>query len=232
MKTTSMNRLHDSGSPLWVASVSATQSPLSSRVSRLASRPARRGFTLIELLTVIAIIVLLAGLVVGISSVVNRSAIESRTKAEIKAMEAALEAYKADYGAYPPLDPEVFSQADAAKGGITNIFPSAVSVPTGTVHPVTNGWLNINYVYRALSGTNTPKAYMAFTSKQLKSVTNSTGYAYVLILDPNGNPYGYNPINPSNNPQTFDLWSAGVDGRSAWPTNSAAAVDDIGNWQR
>lgn len=198
-----------------------------------ARRSAPGGFTLIELLTVIAIIVLLAGLVVGISSYANRSAVESRIKAEIKAMEAALEAYKADYGGYPPLDDEVFSQADSAKGGITNVFLSVGSVLSGYAHPNTNGWLNIHYVWRALSGTNTPKTYMSFLPKQLKTVTNALGgFAYTVILDPNGNPYGYNPIDPRANPQTFDLWSAGVDGKSAYPTNFTSAVDDLGNWQR
>lgn len=202
------------------------------RVACGVRRNSISAFTLIELLTVMAIIAILAGLVVGISSIANRNAIESRTRAEIKAMETALETYKADYGAYPPLDQAVWDNSDATKGGITNIFPSGVSAPTVAGAPNTNGWLNIHYVFRALSGTNTPKTYMSFLPKQLKAATNSSGYVYTMILDPNGNPYGYNPINPSGNPQTYDLWSAGIDGKSAYPTNTAAAVDDLGNWQR
>jgi prepilin-type N-terminal cleavage/methylation domain-containing protein len=190
------------------------------------------GFTLIELLTVIAIIVLLAGLVVGISSYANRHAVESRTKAEIAAICSALENYKADYGGYPPLDADVFNQVDANKGGITNYYPSAVSVPPTAAWPNTNGWLNIHYVWRAISGTNTPRPYMVFSSRQLKTVTNTSGgYAYTVIVDPNGNPYGYNPIAPQANPQTYDLWSAGVDGKSTWP-NLSSTNDDLGNWQR
>ena len=199
--------------------------------TRNLKRSSISGFTLIELMTVMSIIIILAGLVVGISSYANRSAIESRTKAEIKAMETALESYKADYGAYPPLDQDVWNNNIAAKGGITNVFSSAVSVPTSANDSNTNGWLNINYVWRAISGMNTPKAYMSFTAKQLKAITNSSGYSYTVILDPNGNPYGYNPINPSGNPQTYDLWSAGVDGKSSYPALTSTN-DDIGNWQR
>jgi prepilin-type N-terminal cleavage/methylation domain-containing protein len=199
-----------------------------------ARRTSIKGFTLIELMTVMSIIIILAGLVVGISSYANRSAIESRTKAEIKAMETALEAYKADYGAYPPLDQAVIDNQNAGTmGGVTNVFPSAVSVPTGYNTPSnTNGWLNIHYVWRAISGTNTPRAYMSFTAKQLKAITNSgNAFVYTVILDPNGNPYGFNPINPSGNPQTYDLWSAGVDGKSSYPALTSTN-DDLGNWQR
>ena len=204
------------------------------RSAPLKARDAR-AFTLIELMTVMSIIIILAGLVVGISSYANRSAIESRTKAEIKAMETALEAYKADYGAYPPLDQAQFDGTASSTNVIDTAFASSI--------PKSNGWLNVHFVYRALSGTNTPKTYMTFTPKQISTQVVSS-VTYTLILDPNGNPYGYAPRGPVGtvpaapgtqplaNPATFDLFSAGVDGKSAYPTNRTSNVDDIGNWQR
>jgi type II secretion system protein G len=60
-----------------------------------------RGFTLIELLVVIAIIAILAGLVLQTAGYVQRKGATSRAEAEIAALSAALESYKADMGSYP-----------------------------------------------------------------------------------------------------------------------------------
>lgn len=63
--------------------------------------PHRRGFTLIELLVVIAIIAILAALVLQTAGYVQRKGATSRAEAEIAALSAALESYKADMGDYP-----------------------------------------------------------------------------------------------------------------------------------
>ena len=59
------------------------------------------GFTLIELLVVIAILGVLAGVVVFAVGGVTKSANQKACKTERKTIETALEAYKADTGAYP-----------------------------------------------------------------------------------------------------------------------------------
>ena len=62
---------------------------------------AARAFTVIEILVVMTIILVLAGLVLATSSYVHNKGARSRAEAEIAAMSAALENYKADNGVYP-----------------------------------------------------------------------------------------------------------------------------------
>jgi prepilin-type N-terminal cleavage/methylation domain-containing protein len=60
------------------------------------------GFTLIELLTVIAIIAMLVALLMPAINTVRRIARETKQKAQFMTIELALEAFKNDYGDYPP----------------------------------------------------------------------------------------------------------------------------------
>src|SRR5438270_9205982 len=57
--------------------------------------------TIIELLVVIMIIMILAGLILSISSYVQNKGARARAETEIAAVSAALESYKADNGIYP-----------------------------------------------------------------------------------------------------------------------------------
>ena len=59
------------------------------------------GFTLLELLVVIAIIAILAGLILSTAGYIQKKGAMSRAEAEIAALSAALESYKADKGDYP-----------------------------------------------------------------------------------------------------------------------------------
>lgn len=58
-------------------------------------------FTLIEIMAVIGIIAVLAGLTVGVSSIVMDRAAEAKTKSAIKMLEMALMRYKEKEGYYP-----------------------------------------------------------------------------------------------------------------------------------
>ena len=83
-------------------------------------RARRAAFTLIELLTVIAIILVLAGLLLHIAGNANTKASLARAQAEIQAMSSALESYKTDNGTYPRNTDTDTLNAQPASGSATD----------------------------------------------------------------------------------------------------------------
>lgn len=65
-------------------------------------RASPRAFTLLELLTVIAIIGVLAGFVVGLAPLAAGHMREARLRSELAGLVMAIENYKAKFGVYPP----------------------------------------------------------------------------------------------------------------------------------
>ena len=181
-----------------------------------------RGFTLIELLIVMAIIIVLAGLILATANYVQKKGYRSRAEAEIAAISAALENYKADNGVYP-------STAE------TNaLLPNKMGDPGAADY--TKASLAL---YKLISGdadnsadrTAESKSYFTFKPNQL-SPTDQT-LAVIFIRDPFGNAYGYSTVKASTpsgadgyNP-TFDLWSTSgiID-----TTNSPNQAQWIKNW--
>ena len=161
-------------------------------------------FTLIELLVVISIIIVLAGLVLATSGYVATKGRRSRAEAEIAAISAALESYKADNGIYPQS-----STTDALKAN-TMGDPSQSTYQDASLS-----------LYKLISGDADndanriaeSKSYFGFKPNQLSpSAQNQT---VTFIRDPFGNSYGYSTVKASvptgtdgYNP-TFDLWSTG-----------------------
>jgi prepilin-type N-terminal cleavage/methylation domain-containing protein len=167
------------------------------------------GFTIVEVLVVMAIILVLAGLVLATSSYVHNKGARSRAEAEIAAMSAALENYKADNGVYPP---------------------TAAADPKATVDFGTYQQASL-VLYHALSGDTIgdrgieTTSYFSFKPNQLSPSDQNS--AVTFIKDPFGNSYGYSTVFQSDpvkgyNP-TFDLWStAGSDsdaGKPGWIKN-------------
>lgn len=170
----------------------------------MRTQPPRAGFTIIELLIVMGIIIVLAGLILGTSGYVQKKGARSRAEAEIAAMSAALESYKADNGVYP-----VTPKTDALKPNISGDPGQSVYLRA-----------NLDF-YKAISGDADndsgriveAKSYFAFKPNQLSPSAPNTPVAFVR--DPFGNAYGYSTVKASNpggtdgyNP-TFDLWSTG-----------------------
>jgi general secretion pathway protein G len=179
-------------------------------------------FTLIELLIVMGIIIVLAGLILATSNYVQKKGYRSRAEAEIAAISAALENYKADNGVYP----------SAAE---TNLLKAnTMGDPTNANY--TNASLAL---YKLISGdadnsvdrSAELKSYFTFKPNQLSPTTQTL--AVTFIRDPFGNSYGYSTVKASApagtdgyNP-TFDLWStAGI----IDPSTSPIQTQWIKNW--
>jgi type II secretory pathway pseudopilin PulG len=179
--------------------------------------------TIIELLLVITVILILAGLILSISSYVQNKGARARAEAEIAAMSAALESYKADNGIYPRDNP----------GSTYTDSLNARSLPSPAPSPSPNVYTNAAvFLYTELSGLDTTqqpiankRAYFSFRPQMLGHPSgNSVTVAY--LRDPFGNCYGYSTANQGSsnsgfNP-TFDLWSTANDktgNTSAWIKN-------------
>jgi len=170
----------------------------SSFVTRHSSFRAGGAFTLVELLIVMVIILILAGLVLATSSYVQTKGKRSRAEAEIAALSAALENYKADNGVYP-------------RDGVTD----SLDVTTPALSDYDAPSLKL---YEYLSGdadhnrAAETRTYFPFKPNQL-SPTDQT-QAVTAIRDPFGNPYAYSTMKASDSTKngfnpTFDLWSLG-----------------------
>lgn len=149
----------------------------------MKKRRSAEGFTLIELLVVITIIAILAALVLNVAGIVQQKAARARAEAEIKAMEAGLESYKADNGDFP----------------------------TGTNLTTSSGGNN-SFLFQALNGTNgSGKVYVEFNKNQTNVTASATniidpfgnlyGYQYPGATNRSGTnfPDLFSVANASNN---------------------------------
>lgn len=189
------------------------------RLPRVPPRASPGAFTIVEILVVMSIILVLAGLVLATSSYVHNKGARSRAEAEIAAISAALENYKADNGAYP---------SDSSTDSLdARVAPNPSSYQTASL------WL-----YKKLSGDTDANrqpdpntvSYMAFKDNQLSPATANVDF----VKDPFGNSYGYSTAYQfdvsSNQPPTrgynptFDLWS------TAGASTDAGKVGWIKNW--
>jgi type II secretory pathway pseudopilin PulG len=184
-------------------------------------------FTIVELLIAIAIILVLAGLILAASGYVQIKGKRARAEAEIAAISAALENYKADNGIYP---------IDTANGTTSTLDARTMSNPTAVQYAAASVFL-----YRQLSGDPTgnriPTRKSYFSLKPNMLLPKDQAQAVVAIADPFGYSYGYSTAyqaNPSKGyNSTFDLWSTGGTGTGLTSTPSPGLTPQdqwIKNW--
>ena len=182
-----------------------------------------RAFTLIEMLVVMAVIAILAALILSVNGLVQSKAARTRADAEIRALSAGCDSYKADNGSYPQ------------NNTTDQLDPRTVGTPSSYT-------ASSLFLYKELSGDTTgtgrttagSKNYLPdfFTPQRLSGVQGASGalVSVAFIKDPFGNSYGYStkgaaaeqqyridvgkdstktrPTSVGYNP-TFDLWSTG-----------------------
>ena len=146
--------------------------------TRLPSRPL--GFTLIELLVVITVIGILAGLVLQTAGYAQKKAARSRAEAEIAALSAALENYKADIGDYP----SGTNTTNTSSGSNAFLRAKLAPYPSGKIY----------FEFSKTMGTNTN------ISDTNQSILDPFGNAYG---------YQYRGDASRSGTNFFDLWSSG-----------------------
>ncbi|NBV85047.1 MAG: type II secretion system protein [Verrucomicrobia bacterium] len=192
-------------------------------------------FTLIELMVVISILGLLMTMVLGVQRYAQTKSNRGRAEAEIAALCAAAEAYKADQGTYPRS-----GETDALKG----VNDSAPVEPSGdyknanlSLYSMLTGDADFNGKPDSMEGKpGATPLYMTFKGSQLSWSGGAAGNGTVLFIrDPWGKayPYGYSTArnaalerdgrdDPSAGHNiTFDVWSiaASPDKPAAWISN-------------
>lgn len=175
---------------------------------------ARVGFTLIELLVVISVIALLASFTIAVLHGVAVTKYRSVARAELKEIEAALEAYKAQIGTYPPCNAKgplaytvgtnsMYSQLYYELSGVTNlpaqssymtldgaakINDSAVNIAFGV-----DGFVNCS---RGSGDDATPaRNYLpGLKQNRIANITNNGVQVAILVTSVRGPDTGYMPL--------------------------------------
>ena len=217
----------------------------SSLVIRTSSFRAEGAVTIIELLVVIMIILILAGLILSISSYVQNKGARAHAETEIAAMSAALESYKADNGIYPAnnatnsldpttmTDPSSPSYISASNYLYIQLSGDSDGNPTTTSSSDTRNYLSGSLKQSMLSpnppGANT-YIHDPFRNRNSSSSTlvPYSSYGYSTSKNPIANPTGYSAAGGYN--PTFDLWSTAGTGTSGTPSPSPIQNTWIKNW--
>lgn len=162
-----------------------------------------RGFTLIEMITVMTIIVLLAGIVVGSMGYVQGRQAREKAKAQIALLSKAIEEYKLDMGGYPGEENTDIS-GDVSEDLYQALFKDGYDYTNPVDPPAT--WDKARKIYLTqLDPRDNKQGWVT------KLATTAVVPADLKILDPWGNSYRYRRGTNAQNPD-FDLWSIGKDG--------------------
>lgn len=158
-----------------------------------SARRHRSGFSLIELLVVVAIIVILAGIVIGALIKVNKSRDIKQTRVTLKNIALKLEDYASEHNGIYPVGEDASSAI--LYNALSGDYSGQGQAPTGPVY-----WKELN---------DQKNASLVGTLQGKKVILDSFGnsFRYRAALDKNGN-----LVEEVRNDGDFDLWSVGPDG--------------------
>src|SRR5438105_3070453 len=155
--------------------------------SRTSRRPAgRSGFTLVELLVVIGIIAVLIGLLFPVIASVRKQARVAETRQQLSGIGMAINAYYADFNAYPGPILELLVQQVALNGVGNSPSLWAASLYVVNRKGVSTGVTSSENLFLGLEGG------IEFTSAGSPPMINSA-----TIKEPDGGPRGPITLNPA-----------------------------------
>ncbi len=188
----------------------------------------RAGFTLVELLTVVILIGFLAGMVAGTAPAVMRSVKSSAIRSEIQQLSMALEAYKAEYGEYPPDG----TDQTAVLNHIKRCYPDATNTNRyATVTPY-----NALFIFLGPHSANATSPFSSapysYSNGSLKSNNiNTTKAFFEFDIARFGTEYQYGYLPSGCNKPYIYLKSRGATGKKYYsPSSYVAYKDSNGNW--
>lgn len=209
---------------------------------KIQKRPVRRNaFTLVELITVISVIVILFGLVVGGYTYADRSAKRSRSEITVKAARSGLESYKEKFGSYPmPANPDttvaVADKSYIAGGGaclyqaLSGDGFDQIDGAQGEGSPTSDGNLDDNETANLVM-TDMPRE-LWISLDGLYFMADGFGHPirYIKSAPTVASTPGQPPPEPTTiNVGTYDIWSYGEDDQNIMATSIQAAESSAGN---
>lgn len=182
-------------------------------MSYFSNKIKKHRFTMVELLAVMVLIMIVTGIGIGAYSYGMTKLKENRTRTTIAQIEGALESLKAKYGYYPATpndgagttDYRFYLDLNVNHSGFSSTYKNGTSEPSGTA------------IY--------PEEYMehfrnAVDYEKLKKKAKRFGSSnYSVITDGWGQPLYYR-CPGLHNPASYDLYSAGADGKVGTTTDN------------
>jgi len=174
-----------------------------------ASRQA--GFTLVELLTVMVIIIILLSITISVQRGITAKQNNTKAKGEIQAIGVALNAFKAQYGDYPPA---VAGSSDSEDNLILALtgrarWEHATDAKTGATVATFPGAKSVTMSNSASTTQTIP--YKPFLDVAQFTIGTDTNHSNPVLLDPWGNAYlyRYKTVNDAIQPDpTLRTWKA------------------------
>ncbi len=169
-------------------------------------RRVRPGFSLIELLVVVAIIVILAGITIGVMVRVNKKRDIDQTRTTLQMIRLKLEDYAAEHNGIYPVGQDATSAI--VYKALSGDFTGQGQNPTEPVY-----WPELN-------DDRNPALVGVLQGNRVILDGFGQSFRYRAALDQNGN-----PVQNVRNDGDFDLWSIGPDGEPS-DINTSGNLDN------